>query len=80
MMHVWAWKACPTCGHWYVITARQKDILRLVADGKTRKEIASELVVSESTVREQLRDINDRLGTVNAPHGDARGVVVDGSR
>ncbi len=47
------------------LTDREGDVLRLVASGKTNKEIAADLFVSESTVKYHLRNILDRLHLEN---------------
>jgi DNA-binding NarL/FixJ family response regulator len=47
------------------LTARETTILHLVADGKTNKEIASELVISENTVKIHLRNILEKLHLKN---------------
>jgi DNA-binding CsgD family transcriptional regulator len=44
------------------ITARQKDLLRLLAAGQTNSQIARHLGISEGTVRTHLENIYDRLG------------------
>ena len=44
------------------LTARQAEVLRLVADGKTDRQIAAELVLSEKTVGRHLENIFARLG------------------
>jgi predicted ATPase/DNA-binding CsgD family transcriptional regulator len=44
------------------LTAREIDILRLVADGLTNAEIAEHFVLSERTVHAHLRSIFDKLG------------------
>jgi DNA-binding NarL/FixJ family response regulator len=44
------------------LTARQVDVLRLVAEGKTDRQIAAELILSEKTVGRHLENIFARLG------------------
>jgi len=44
------------------LTARQLDVLRLVAEGCSDKEIAVRLVLSEHTVHRHLANIYTRLG------------------
>jgi DNA-binding NarL/FixJ family response regulator len=43
------------------LTARQAEVLRLVAEGKTDRQIAAELVLSEKTVGRHLQNIFARL-------------------
>lgn len=44
------------------LTGREVEILGLVGEGKTSKEIAEELFISENTVRNHVRNILDKLG------------------
>lgn len=45
------------------ITARQREIMMLMAEGKTDEEIADMLSLQESTVRAHVHQIGQRLGT-----------------
>jgi DNA-binding NarL/FixJ family response regulator len=45
------------------LTARERDVVRLVADGMRNQEIAQKLSLSEHTVRNYLLRIFDKLGT-----------------
>ena len=47
------------------ITARQREIMILMAEGKTDEEIANMLSLQESTVRAHVHQIGQRLGTEN---------------
>ena len=43
------------------LTDRELEILQLVAKGRLNREIASELYISENTVRNHIRNILDKL-------------------
>ena len=45
-----------------VLSARELEVLRLVADGKTSREIASSLTISQHTVRRHLENTFSKLG------------------
>ena len=47
------------------ITAREQEMLRLLKLGLSNKELATQMVVSESTVRTHLRNIYRKLGVHN---------------
>lgn len=47
------------------LTARQRELLRLVAEGLTNRQIGRELGVSEGTVRKHLENVYARLGVQN---------------
>ena len=44
------------------LTAREIEILRLVAAGKTNREIAATLILSDHTVRRHLQNVFAKLG------------------
>jgi DNA-binding CsgD family transcriptional regulator len=50
----------PTAPHG--LTAREQEVLRLVAGGKSNREIAAELVLSEHTVARHMQNIFAKLG------------------
>jgi len=47
------------------LTQREKDIVRLVAQGLTNKEIAAQLFLSEGTVRNNIMNIMEKLDVKN---------------
>lgn len=51
-----------TAGRRPELTGREIEILGLVGEGKTSKEIAEDLYISENTVRNHVRNILDKLG------------------
>lgn len=50
------------------ISPREKEVLELLRLGKTNKELASELFISENTVKVHLRNIMDKLNATNRLH------------
>lgn len=48
--------------HGIDITAREVEVLRLIARGATNREIAQHLVISEGTVKNHISNILNRLG------------------
>ena len=51
-----------------VLTRRQAEILRLIADGVSSREISSGLFVSASTVKREIRNIFNKLGVNDRSH------------
>jgi two-component system response regulator DesR len=47
------------------LTEREKEVLLLIADGKNTKDIASELYLTNGTVRNYISGILDKLGVSN---------------
>ena len=47
------------------LTARESQVLRLISEGKTTKEIAGELYLSPGTVRNYISTILEKLGVGN---------------
>ena len=56
------------------LTEREKDVLRLVARGATNRDIASELIITENTVKVHLRNILDKLQLRNRQQAAAYAV------
>jgi DNA-binding NarL/FixJ family response regulator len=53
---------------WKVLTARERDVIHPVAEGKSNKLIASELGISMRTVEAHRARIFHKLGVRNAVH------------
>jgi len=47
---------------WSVLTAREREVLQLLSEGKTSKLIAAQLHISAKTVESHRRQITDKLG------------------
>ena len=64
------------------LTQTEIDILRLVCETKTRKEIAQELYLSEGTVKRHISEILAKTGYDNilrlAVHAVASGLIIPG--
>ena len=47
------------------LSAREQDVLRLIAEGSSNREIAEQLVVSLGTVKKHLNNIFGKLGVTS---------------
>ena len=47
----------------YILTPREKEIFNLLIDNNNTKEIATELGISEKTVRNHISNVMQKLGT-----------------
>jgi DNA-binding CsgD family transcriptional regulator len=56
------------------LSARERDVLRLVADGHTNKEIGNEVDLSALTVKSHLARIARKPGTGDRAHMVALGI------
>jgi LuxR family maltose regulon positive regulatory protein len=54
------------------ITAREQEVLRLLSDGRSNREIADSLSISESTVKTHLVNIYSKLGVNNRVQATTR--------
>ena len=50
------------------LSAREREIVRLVAEGQTGPEIADELGIAHDTVRTHVRHAMDKLGARSRAH------------
>jgi ATP/maltotriose-dependent transcriptional regulator MalT len=55
-------RVSPAAGGSYGLSERELEVLRLIASGKSNREIASTLVISEHTVARHLQNIYGKLG------------------
>ena len=56
------------------LTAREQEILRLVAGGYSNKEVARALAISDGTVRNHLSDILARLDARDRTHAVVKAI------
>jgi DNA-binding NarL/FixJ family response regulator len=57
--------AAPAAGDDELLTPREAEVLELLADGMTNREIAAQLFISQKTVGTHLGHIFDKLGVHN---------------
>jgi LuxR family maltose regulon positive regulatory protein len=60
-----------------LLTTREREILELVAEGLGNREIATQLYISQPTVKVHLRHVYEKLGVRNRAEAVARGVRID---
>jgi len=58
------------------LTPRERDVLSLMAEGRTNRAIAGQLFLSEKTVEGNVRRIFDKLGLSEAPDDNRRVLAV----
>jgi DNA-binding NarL/FixJ family response regulator len=59
-----------------ILTAREREVLRLMAEGRTNVAIGKHLFVSERTVEGNVRRIFDKLGFAETPDDNRRVLAV----
>jgi pimeloyl-ACP methyl ester carboxylesterase/DNA-binding CsgD family transcriptional regulator len=59
------------------LSRRQAEVLRLIAAGRTNREIADDLTLSLRTVERHVADLYDRLGVRNRAEAVAIGLSID---
>ncbi len=59
------------------LTPRELEVLRLVAEGLTNREIAQELVIAKGTVKAHLHNIHSKLAVSNRTEAAARARELD---
>lgn len=50
------------------VTAREREILKLISEGFSTKEIASSLFISEETVKSHRHHLFSKFSARNSPH------------
>lgn len=58
----------------HLLTKRQIEILRLISDGVSSKEIGEQLFISPSTVKREIRHIFDKLGVSDRSHAVSQAI------
>ena len=58
----------PSANEDMALTARERDVLRWFADGKSAEDVAAIMQISSGTVMFHYRRAADRLGTLNRTH------------
>lgn len=58
----------------YLLTKRQIEILKLISDGVSSKDIGEQLFISASTVKREIRHIFDKLGVSDRSHAVSQAI------
>lgn len=58
------------------LTARQRDVLALIAEGRSNAAIADELQIAERTVVQHTSQVYDRLGIIDSDRSHRRVLAV----
>ncbi|MBM3957168.1 MAG: response regulator transcription factor [Gemmatimonadetes bacterium] len=53
------------------LTTRQREVMKMVSEGRTTRDVAAALFISPATVKRELRNVFDRLGVENRAHAVA---------
>jgi len=63
------------------LTAREREVLSLIGNGATNREIAGKLIISEHTVKSHLRSILNKLNINNrqqaAVYAERAGLIIE---
>ena len=54
-----------------ILSSREQEVLRLVAEGMTNKEIAGRLILSENTIKSHVTSLFSKLGVDSRAHAVA---------
>jgi len=57
-----------------ILSTRQKEVLKLIAEGVNSRDISTNLFISASTVKREIRNIFDKLGVNDRPHAVAEAI------
>lgn len=55
-------------GKWLDISDREKEIITLLSEGLTQKEIANQLYISNRTVETHIKNLSKKMGAKNSVH------------